>query len=263
MRKRLLGMMCLATTGCLHKYNTPLSANVPVVAGANQRYVDTLKVGYLACLPMVQSSDDGDRKNKEADRRGDTAATFDRSQCTADTKQDFQDAGLTLSDIYCEDFFRKANATARRRGFGRGLTNDVGGAVQAILGLAKVTTGVISGVGAGVAFADSTFRNYDESFMVDADLSRLRRLVNAAQDSMRLDFRNQDKAGPGFTIFTAESRIQRYAGLCSFLGMKNLLDASLADKTNQIEATNRAPAGDKNNLPNTVPPPAAPPAPVK
>ena len=256
-------MMCLATSGCLHKYNAPLSANMPAAAGANQRYVDALKAGYAACLPIVTSSDDANRKDKDV-RRKDRVAPFDRSNCTPDIRQDFQDAGLTLSDIYCEDFFRKANATARRRGFGRGVTNDVGGAVQAILGLAKVTTGVISGVGAGIAFADSTFRNYDESFMVDADLSRMRRLVNAARDSMRLDFRDQDQSGPGLTIFAAESRIQRYAGLCTFLGMKNLLDASLADKTNQIETNNKATTGNgQGGSTDVAQPSASPPAPVK
>ena len=234
------------------RYRAPLSAKVLVVDGSNAAYVNALKLGYSSCLPKATSASTA--VAPAANKNVIEDVTFDRSKCKPETISDFQDSGLTLSDIYCEDFFRQANATARQRQFARGATNDVGGAIQAILGLAKATTGVISGVGAGAAFADSTFRNYDESFMVDADLSRMRRLVNAAQDKMRLDFKSQDKPeakNSKLTVFAAESRIQRYAGLCTFLGMKNLLDASLADKTERIENDNKQaaapnqPTGDK------------------
>ena len=116
------------------------------------------------------------------------------------------------------------------------------------MGLAKVASGIVGGVAGGFAFADSSFRNYDESFMVDADLSKMRRLVLSAQDNMKLEIRK----APPETIFGAESKIIRYAGLCSFLGMKDLLNESVAEKTVKIEKTNEA-------LKGTGTPPVTPP----
>ncbi len=147
----------------------------------------------------------------------------------------FTNAGMTLSDLYCDRFFREANLSSRKRRFTRGLSNDVGGAIATALGLARVASGVVGGVAGGFAFADSSFRNYDESFMVDADLSKMRRMVLSAQDNMKLGIRKD----PPETIFGAESKVIRYAGLCSFLGMKDLLNESVAEKTAIIELKNK------------------------
>ena len=160
----------------------------------------------------------------------------------------FANAGMTLSDLYCDRFFREANLSSRKRRFTRGLSNDVGGAIATAMGLAKVASGIVGGVAGGFAFADSSFRNYDESFMVDADLSKMRRLVLSAQDNMKLEIRK----APPEAIFGAESKIIRYAGLCSFLGMKDLLNESVAEKTVKIEKTNEA-------LKGTGTPPVTPP----
>lgn len=150
----------------------------------------------------------------------------------------FTNAGMTLSDLYCDRFFREANLSSRKRRFTRGLSNDVGGAIATALGLARVASGVVGGVAGGFAFADSSLRNYDESFMVDADLSKMRRLVLSAQDNMKLGIQKN----PPETIYGAESKVIRYAGLCSFLGMKDLLNESVAEKTVRIEGDTK----DKN-----------------
>lgn len=157
------------------------------------------------------------------------------STYTAEEIGGFVEAGMTLSDYYCDDFFRRANSGARHRRFARNTTNDVGGMIATILGLAKAGSGVTGGAAAGFSFADSGFRNYDESFMVDADLSKMRRMVLAAQDRMRKEFyTNAPK-----TMFAAESSIMRYAGLCSFLGMQDLLNESVSEKTASIETQTR------------------------
>lgn len=158
----------------------------------------------------------------------------------------FINAGMTLSDFYCDRFFRVANVSSRKRRFTRNLSNDVGGAIATAMGLARVASGVVGGVAGGFAFADSSFRNYDESFMVDADLSKMRRLVLSAQDNMKLEIRNS----PPETIFGAESKVIRYAGLCSFLGMQDLLNESIAEKTVKIEDRNKTlKEGDSGKVP--------------
>ena len=92
-----------------------------------------------------------------------------------------------------------------------------------MLGLAKAGSGVTGGTAAGFSLIDSTFRNYDESFLVDANIAKMRRLGHAAQDDMKVRM----DANPPANIFRAESRILRYSGLCSFLGMQDLLDSSI------------------------------------
>ncbi len=94
------------------------------------------------------------------------------------------------------------------------------------------------GVAAGFSFADGSFRDYDESFIVDADLSKLRRLVLAAQAYMHGRV-FEDLPG---TFFEAESTITRYAGLCSFPGMQDLLNDSVAEQISRIEDRRNEPA---------------------
>ena len=261
--KRYLAVLCVVALGGCARLNVqaPLSADRPVVQeqrtkdgrdvtakSGDDLLLDVLRLGYETCLPKA----------------GIGMVAAKPAACTDEHVETFLNAGLTLSESFCDDFFRNANQSARKRQYARGAFNDVGGGVQAILGLAKVTTGVVSGLGAGVSFIDSTFRNYDSSFMVDADLAKLRRLVLAAQDSMRLSM-ERDKTS---TIYSAERRIIRYAGLCTFLGMKGLLDESLAAKTKAIEDENadKGVAGVQKTtvttVESTVPvpvPPAGPP----
>jgi hypothetical protein len=162
---------------------------------------------------------------------------------------EFMQSGITLSDLYCDRFFRNSNRSARDRRFSRSTTNDVGGALNVILGIAKAGSGVSNGVGAGFALSDSFFRNYEDSYMVDADLSKLQRLVHAAQDNMKIKL---DKNSPK-NIYAAESAILRYANLCSFLGMQSMLNESVEAKTVDIEGQSKKISGSSESGQNDDP----------
>lgn len=151
----------------------------------------------------------------------------------------FMDAGTTLSDVYCDEFFRSVNLSARKRQFSKGLTTDTSTLVAGVLNLVKAGSAALTASTVGFNAVNSSFRNYDESFMVDADLAKMRRLVLAAQDSMKLKFEEEQPR----TIFSAESKVMRYAGLCSFLGMKDLLNDSIAAKTTAIENDSKSKSG--------------------
>lgn len=165
-------------------------------------------------------------------------------------------AGFGLSDIYCTRFFVKTDEAYRRRRFGRTLTNDVGTIMTTVLGLANAGEKVVTGLAGAVGFADSAWRNYDDSFVVSPDLSNIQSLVFAAQDNFRARSLAKDAVLPG-DYGTAQSIIQRYANICSFLGMKTLLDQSAAKQKNDLntdtEKVNRP-------VPAVVPPdPKTPP----
>jgi hypothetical protein len=137
---------------------------------------------------------------------------------------DHMEAGFDLSDLYCDTFFRRIAAHSNQRRFARGLVNDAGAAISAVLGLAKVTSPVVGGVGAGFGLADSSFRNYDDSFLVSPDLSTLQTRVYTEQDK----FRAAAMARKDIKRFsTANSVILRYANFCSFTGMRGLINRSL------------------------------------
>jgi hypothetical protein len=169
-------------------------------------------------------------------------------------------AGLTLSDIYCDRFFRVTNQQSRRRKFTRSTTNDVGGVVAAVLGLAQAPTQVVGGVAAGFAGIDSTFRGYDDAFLVSPDLSNVRSLVYAAQDSFRNSALKSTEIPKDY--MTARTTIVRYAGLCSYLGMQELLNRSLNQQTTLLKKDAEQPGSSDPVPKGGATPPSAPPSAV-
>lgn len=131
-------------------------------------------------------------------------------------------AGYTLSDMYCSRYFRKSDESSRRRKFGRSVTNDAGTAITTVLGLVNAGQDAVTGLAAATGMADSSWRNYDDSFMISPELSSVQGLVEAAQDNYRSRTLG-DAAQMPADFSTAQHMIQRYANLCSHLGMRRLL----------------------------------------
>lgn len=243
--RRIMIASALLLGGCTKMgVQAPLSAEAPKLRQYDEqklRLVKVLEVSYTACLPT------------------DPAEAITAPSCDASKLVHFTGAGLTLSDLYCDDFFRNANQAARRRGYGRGVFNDAGGAVAGILNLVKAGSNALTASSVGFAAIDSTFRNYESSFMVDPDLSKLRQLVLAAQDTMKGTIDTE----PPKTLYGAESKVRRYAGLCSFLGMQGLLNEAMTRTTQQLVQQSTPPpaAVPVVAVPLGVPPAAVPIAP--
>lgn len=222
----VLASVLLLGSGCAN-LRTDLSARQTSIGLEEQALINNLRIAYDPCVASAASSETCPRL------RTPSTDAASRAQHVLDVGV-FLDAGYTLSDYYCDIFLRQTNRGARHRRHGRSLTNDTGGAIAAVLGLARAGSGVVGGVAAGFSFADSQFRNYDDSFLVTADLAKMRTLVLAAQDNMKLAVEKD----PPTNFFRAESVILRYAGLCSFLGMQDLLNASVDAKTATIQDDN-------------------------
>lgn len=148
-------------------------------------------------------------------------------------------AGFALSDLYCKRFFQLTDEAYRRRKFGRTLTNDVGTAVSTIMGLANAGQSAVTAVAATTGLADSTWRNYDDAFVISPQLSVVRNLVLAAQDNFRARTLAVDAAMPA-DFGTAQSIIERYAEQCSFLGMQSLLEQSATKQQDTLKANTNA-----------------------
>ncbi len=186
----------------------------------------------------------------------------------SDNMKRYINAGFALSDIYCEQFFRSADETLRRRRFGRATTNDVGTAITAVLGLANAGQNIVTGVATSFGLADSVWRNYDDAFLVSPDLSNVRSLVMSAQDNFRQRTLTSDETLPE-DYGLAQSVIQRYANLCSTLGMQSLLNQSTMQQSDSLDrqttdlrrSNNQGLEGDVETVPNgLIEPQAAVPA---
>src|SRR4030095_8451940 len=95
---------------------------------------------------------------------------------------------LLLSDLYCDDYFRRIADHKQKRQFGRSTTNDIGTAASVALGLASAGSIVTGGAGAAFGLADNLFRNYDAAFVVEPNLGKMLRLVKTAQSATRSSF---------------------------------------------------------------------------
>ncbi len=167
---------------------------------------------------------------------------------------DYLDAGFGLTDIYCQRFFIVASQAAQKRRFERDTGTTVDGLVGAVLGFANASKNALEIVNAGFAAINSTFKNIDEAFLVGPDLGNVRKLVQAAHAEFRSEAFKPEKM-PN-TYAGARSVVERYAGLCSFTGMKQLVNVSVQSQTQALTNSAEAP-----KLPAGKPP--AVPAPGK
>ncbi len=232
----------LALAGCDARgvigLRTELSAPPPSTHREEEALIGNLFAAYEPCRPSPNPMATGTSHRQGEDRAG-TCVVFKYKDSDEDGVPRFLLAGLTLSDYYCDKFFRETNQSARHRRFSRGVANDAGGVVSAVLGLVKAGSVATGAAGAGFAAIDSSFRNYDDSFLVTPDLATMRRLVLAAQDDMKANIVGL----PPKSFPAAESAILRYAGLCSFLGMQDLLNASIGKSTKELDDKNAKTAG--------------------
>ncbi len=155
----------------------------------------------------------------------------------------YLDAGFALSDLYCKNFFRRVSSHSQSRGFARNNVNDVGASISVILGLAKAGSVVTGGLGAIFGLADGIFRTYDQQFLVSPDLANVQKLVFAAQYQFRVKYKTQQPDN----YYEAASVIAEHANMCSFLGMKVLINTSLTKNT-ETTVNNVSDAADTSSI---------------
>lgn len=155
---------------------------------------------------------------------------------------DYVSAGFSLTDLYCARFFTVVTASAQNRAFGKSVFGGVDTLMSSILTLSNAGTTAIGVANSGFGLIDTTFDAYDSAYLVAPDMANVRKLVLAAQNEYRANVLEGDKDFPE-TYSTARSIIERYAGLCTFPGMRQMVNDSIAEKTNQVQA----------NIPSTNP----------
>ena len=152
----------------------------------------------------------------------------------------YLEAGFGLTDLYCQRYFIVAAESAQRRRFQRNSGATVDTLVNAVLGVANAGETALAVANAGFEGYDSTFQNIEDAFMVAPDLANVRDLVHAAQQEFRKEaFKNENLPD---TFEGSRSVLERYAGLCSYSGMRQLVNDSVTTATRTLNDQARPPA---------------------
>lgn len=144
----------------------------------------------------------------------------------------YLEAGFGLTDLYCQRYFAIATESAQKRKFQRSTGSTVDTLVNAILGVANAGETALAVANAGFEAYGSTYQNIEDAFTVSPELENVRKLVHAAQQDFRTSAFN---AMPG-SYEGARSVVERYAGLCSYTGMKQLVNDSVTSETRALAA---------------------------
>lgn len=187
-----------------------------------------------------------DTKYKEEEFEGQKCFGYRPNPQTAEMRH-YLTAGFGLTDLYCQRFFTVANASEQNRKFGRNVASGVDVMVGSILSLSGAGETAVGIANAGFGLLDTTFESYDTAYLVAPDMSNVQKLVLEAQDEYRktaLDAKLMVTGYPG-----ARSVIERYATICTFSGMRELVNKSLKDKTDQINSDTNNKTEEKDKVP--------------
>lgn len=202
----------------------------------------------LLCLPRKYNDWDINpyALSKEVRGQQDAASTIN-SICGSEkpepdeslARRTYLFAGFDLADEYCAIYFEDADESQRRRKFGRALWNDLGTALSTVLGLANAGENWVAGAAAAAGLGDSSWRNYDDAFVVGPDLSAAYALVLTEQQLVRTKLYAEGAKMPE-TFYEAKGKIREYARHCTHLGMRSLLNrAAVKENTVQRESIDK------------------------
>lgn len=200
-------------------------------------YVDGLadEVRLLSCLARSQSRAPGTPGACGGTPVG-PRACLGGSGPTSCTEQ-FLQAGMTLTDLLCQDYFNVGLTRHKHRDYARAVVNDTNGLVTAIMGLTgagSMATGIVS---SSFSYANSTTLNFERNYLVSLDIASTQSLVQRAMAAAAKQ--NTDK--PPKTYYAAERALTRYASLCTFTGMQALLNESARKADLKVDATGTEP----------------------
>ena len=192
----------------------------------------------LAVFKSKSGQGFNDTKFKEEEMASGNCLAYRPNPAAAEMRH-YLTAGFGITDLYCQRFFTVANASEQNRKFGRNVASGVDVMVGSILSLSGAGETAVGIANAGFGLLDTTFESYDTAYLVAPDMSNVQKLVLAAQDEYRKDALKSSSMVAGYPA--ARSVIERYATLCTFSGMRELVNKSLKDKTDQINLNTNAP----------------------
>lgn len=167
----------------------------------------------------------------------------------------YLESGFGLTDLYCQRYFTIATQTRQARRLQRGLFNTGDTLLNAVMAALNGSTNALAISNAGFSAVDSGYGAVDEAFVVAPTRDDVRKLVLSAQQKFRSDVFKQDKPSLPKSYPSARSTVERYAGLCTFDGMRQLVADAVASKTDALNkaAEPETKTGAEDNEAGTAP----------
>lgn len=166
------------------------------------------------------------------------------SGATTTQIREYLDTGITVVDLYCHEFFKQVSVSQAHRQYLRAETNQTGGLVSAIMGLADAGSGVTGGVGALFSFLDSSIESYDSAYLVSPDLPTVQKLVFQTQGQLAAALMSSTTT---YTYPQSERALAMYASNCTFNGIRSLMNSSLSTTRTTVEKSGATVTGIKTN----------------
>ena len=162
---------------------------------------------------------------------------------STDPKQEnlrkFIESGMTYTDLQCSDYFSRIDWTRAQRDYTQKQTTLAGSLTTAMLGLADAGSAVTGAAGSAFGFTSSSFDAYNTAFLASTDIGLLQELVASAQAKDKKTLLKRVTAASGAwpdridSLDLAVSDLNTYIGRCTPTGIRNLLKASIQEKTKQ------------------------------
>lgn len=238
--------LSVLVSGCSHfpSLQTPYNDRNPLIDGPIEVDVPRRNVPLLSSQGYTFS---------------DAYATA-RGNPTQGNLRKFLESGMTYADLQCSEYFSRIDWTRAQRDFAQKETTLVGSLTTALLGLADAGSAVTGAVGSAFGFSSSSFDTYNTAFLASTDIGLLQQLVTSAQAQDKNTILKRVSETSGIwpnridSLDLAVSDLNTYIGRCTPTGIRNLLKASIEEKTKkQIEGTLGATVKSADALSLSVP----------
>ena len=162
----------------------------------------------------------------------------------------YLESGFGLTDLYCQRYFTIATETRQSRKLQRSFFKTGDTLLNAVMGALSVGANPIAISSAGFSAIDSGYGAVDDAFVVAPTREDVRKLVHGAQQKFRAEvFRKGERGETELpkSYAAARSTIERYAGLCTFDGMRQLVADAVATQTDALNTSAKKPAEEKKD----------------
>jgi len=145
-------------------------------------------------------------------------------------------AGLSLANRYCDEFFTKLAIAQAKLNFLQSDTASFGGLVSTIMGLAQAGSAATGGVGALFGFSNAVFDNYNSAFLIAPNIAAAHDLVRRAQQKAEIEILKSNPTT--LTFFAAERLLNDYVQLCNVNGIKRLVSEATSRCQPEVASPN-------------------------
>lgn len=137
----------------------------------------------------------------------------------------YMQAGFSLANLYCSLYFRKLTRDQALLDYQRTQISLASGLATGLMGIFDAGSAATGATGAALGFLGASLDNINTSFLLAPKVESLEKLVVNAH----VTFVNGLDPKDYETFPQAQTLVNRYAAICSFRGLKELVDQSVAN----------------------------------